>query len=76
MAAGCTPEPIEFDSLDGAPVSLFFLLIGPETAAGPHIKALSRISRLVRRDDARERLQHARSPEEFFRALQEAEANP
>jgi mannitol/fructose-specific phosphotransferase system IIA component (Ntr-type) len=76
MAAGCTPEPVEFDSLDGAPVNLFFLLIGPETAAGPHIKALSRISRLVRRDDARERLQRAKSPEEFFRALQEAEANP
>jgi mannitol/fructose-specific phosphotransferase system IIA component (Ntr-type) len=76
MAAGCTPEPIDFDSLDGAPVSLFFLLVGPETAAGPHIKALSRISRLVRRDDARERLQKSKSAEDFFRALQEAEANP
>jgi mannitol/fructose-specific phosphotransferase system IIA component (Ntr-type) len=75
MAAGCTPEPIEFDALDGAPVSLFFLLVGPETAAGPHIKALSRISRLVRRDDARQRLLNAKSPEEFFRALQEAESN-
>ncbi len=76
MAAGSTPVPIDFDSLDGEPVSLFFLLVGPETAAGPHIKALSRISRLVRRDDARERLIRSTSPEEFFRALQEAEANP
>jgi mannitol/fructose-specific phosphotransferase system IIA component (Ntr-type) len=76
MAAGCTVQPVDFDSLDGAPVSLFFLLVGPETAAGPHIKALSRISRLVRRDDARERLQKAKSAEEFFRALQEAEAAP
>ena len=76
MAAGCTSEPVEFDSLDGQPVQLFFLLVGPETAAGPHIKALSRISRLVRRDDARERLLNSKNPQEFFRALQEAEANP
>ena len=76
MAAGTTTSPIEFDSLDGQPVRLFFLLIGPETAAGPHIKALSRISRLVRRDDARDRLIGSKSAEEFFRALQEAEANP
>ena len=76
MAAGCTREPVEFDSLDGAPVSLFFMLVGPETAAGPHIKALSRISRLVRRDDARERLIRAATPEEFYRALREAEASP
>jgi mannitol/fructose-specific phosphotransferase system IIA component (Ntr-type) len=73
MAAGCTPVPIDFDSLDGAPVNLFFLLVGPETAAGPHIKALSRISRLVRRDDARDRLTRSKTPEDFFRALQEAE---
>lgn len=76
MAAGCTAEPIDFDALDGQPVRLFFLLVGPETAAGPHIKALSRISRLVRRDDARERLLQSKSAEEFFRALQEVEANP
>jgi fructose PTS system EIIBC or EIIC component len=41
MAAGCTAEPVDFDALDGNPVRLFFLLAGPETAAGPHIKALS-----------------------------------
>lgn len=76
MAAGSTPVPVDFDSLDGEPVNLFFLLVGPETAAGPHIKALSRISRLVRRDDARERLSQSKTAEEFFRALQEAEANP
>ena len=76
MAAGSTPVPVDFDSLDGAPVNLFFLLVGPETAAGPHIKALSRISRLVRRDDARERLIRSKTAEDFFRALQEAEANP
>jgi fructose PTS system EIIBC or EIIC component len=74
MAAGRSSAPIDFDALDGEPVSLFFLLVGPESAAGPHIKALSRISRLVRRDEVRERLIAARSAEEFLQALQEAEA--
>jgi fructose PTS system EIIBC or EIIC component len=73
MAAGCTSEPVDFDALDGHPVRLFFLLVGPETAAGPHIKALSRISRLVRKDAVRERLMSARDSGEFYRALQEAE---
>jgi mannitol/fructose-specific phosphotransferase system IIA component (Ntr-type) len=74
MAAGRAAAPVDFDALDGEPVTLFFLLVGPESAAGPHIKALSRISRLVRRDDVRERLVSAESPEEFLRALQEAES--
>lgn len=73
MAAGRTAEPVDFDALDGAPVRLFFLLVGPETAAGPHIKALSRISRLVRKEAVRERLASAGSPEEFYAALEEAE---
>jgi fructose-specific phosphotransferase system IIA component len=74
MAAGRAAEPVEFDALDGQPVSLFFLLVGPESAAGPHIKALSRISRLVRKDEVREKLISAGSAEEFLRALQDAES--
>jgi mannitol/fructose-specific phosphotransferase system IIA component (Ntr-type) len=73
MAAGLSPEPIEFDALDGQPVRLFFLLVGPESAAGAHIKALSRISRLVRQDSVRERLTGAATPEDFLAALREAE---
>jgi fructose-specific phosphotransferase system IIA component len=74
MAAGRVAQPVEFDALDGQPVELLFLLVGPETAAGPHIKALSRISRLVRKDEVRDRLISARDAREFFRTLQEAEA--
>ncbi len=73
MAAGTTAEPVDFDALDGQPVRLFFLLVGPESAAGPHIKALSRISRLVRREEVRARLLAARNAEEFHRALRNAE---
>jgi mannitol/fructose-specific phosphotransferase system IIA component (Ntr-type) len=73
MAAGRAEEPVDFDALDGQPVSLFFLLVGPEAAAGAHIKALSRISRLIRESAVREKLIAARSAEEFLTALREAE---
>jgi fructose-specific phosphotransferase system IIA component len=73
MAAGVTREPVDFDALDGRPVNLFFLLIGPESAAGQHVKALSRISRLLHRDSFRVRLGEARTAEEFFQTLRDAE---
>ena len=74
MAAGTAEHEIDFDALDGQPVRLLFLLVGPESAAGPHIKALSRISRIIRQDSVRERLLNATSAEEFYNALREAEA--
>ncbi len=73
MAAGVTREPVDFEALDGRPVSLFFLLVGPESAAGDHVKALSRISRLVRSDVFRRRLAEAASPADFHAILTEAE---
>ncbi|MFW6202225.1 MAG: PTS sugar transporter subunit IIA [Gemmatimonadota bacterium] len=73
LAAGLTPEPVDFDALDGHPVRLFFLLVGPETAAGPHIKALSRVSRLVRKPEVRDRLLAVTDAREFFEALERAE---
>jgi PTS system nitrogen regulatory IIA component len=74
MAAGAARTPVEFDALDGAPVQLFFLLVGPESAAGGHVRALSRIARLLRRDDLRDALRTARSGEEFLGAIRAAEA--
>jgi len=73
LAAGNSPEPIGFDALDGRPVRLFFLIAGPEALASAHIKALSRITRLVRREPIRHRLIQARDPEEFHRYIVEAE---
>jgi len=73
VVAGTTPAPVPYETIDGEPVRLFFLLVGPESAAGAHVKALSRISRLVRREPVRGRLLGARSPEEFYRAVCEAE---
>ena len=52
-------EPIEFDSHDGEPVDLVFLLLAPEHASGDHLKALARISRLVREPVMLDRLRAA-----------------
>ena len=62
------------DTLDGAPVQLCFLLVGPESAAGAHVKALSRISRLLRRDALRDALTGAASADEFLRVIRDSEA--
>lgn len=51
--------PIDFDSPDGDPVDLVFLLLAPEHAGGDHLKALARISRLVREPAALEQLRNA-----------------
>jgi mannitol/fructose-specific phosphotransferase system IIA component (Ntr-type) len=74
LAAGVASEPIDFDALDGRPVSLFFLLVGPESASGAHVKALSRISRLLRRDPLRRSLLAARTADEFLRIVRDSEA--
>jgi mannitol/fructose-specific phosphotransferase system IIA component (Ntr-type) len=73
VSAGVARQPIEFGSLDGTPVRLVFLLVAPESEAGAHVKALSRITRLVRQPLVRERLVSAGTSEEFHRCLREAE---
>jgi mannitol/fructose-specific phosphotransferase system IIA component (Ntr-type) len=73
MAAGIAPAPIDFDALDGKPVELFFLLVGPESASGAHVKALSRISRLLRREALRRELRTASSGDAFLDVVRSSE---
>ena len=47
-ALGISKKGVDFNSLDGEPVYIFFLLIAPRDSAGPHLKALARISRILR----------------------------
>lgn len=73
LAAGACPQAVAFDALDGQPVRLFFLLVGPAKSNGDDVKALGRISRLVRQETLRQRLMDSRDPIEFHRFLAEAE---
>lgn len=73
-AMGRSSQGIDFESLDGKPAHLFFLLVAPYDSAGPHLKALARISRLLKDEDFREELMKATSKEallEFIRRQDE-----
>jgi PTS system nitrogen regulatory IIA component len=51
--------PVDFDAIDGRPADLIFMLLAPEDAGAEHLKALARVSRLLRREDVRQRLRAA-----------------
>jgi mannitol/fructose-specific phosphotransferase system IIA component (Ntr-type) len=74
LVCGVSPERVPFDSIDGEPVQIFFLIVGPESTAGQHVKILSRIARLVRRENLRERLCRAQTADEFYEAVVDAES--
>lgn len=60
---------VDFASLDGAPTHLFFALIGPEDGAADHLKAMARISRLLKNTAFRERLLKGQSGAELFEII-------
>jgi len=64
-------EPIPFDSLDDEPVELIFLLLAPEQAGADHLKALARISRLLRDPVTIENLKVSRDPAALYAVLTE-----
>jgi PTS system nitrogen regulatory IIA component len=67
-------QPIEFDSVDDQPVDLIFLLLAPESAGADHLKALARVSRLLRDSSFCDRLRAAANPNELFEALTRGKA--
>lgn len=73
LAFATTAEPIEFGSIDGEPVRLVFLMLGPKAAVDRHVRLLGRISRIMARPAVRQRLLDAGDPEEVLRVLVEAE---
>jgi PTS system nitrogen regulatory IIA component len=65
---------VDFDSIDGQPTHLFFLLVVPEQSGGQHLKALARISRFFRDASFREKLLGADELDQIFRAIEEEDA--
>jgi PTS system nitrogen regulatory IIA component len=70
-AFGRSDGGIEFDSLDGKPTRLFFLLVAPEDSAGIHLKALARVSRLLKDKTFRDRLAAGGSQEQLYAVIKE-----
>ena len=74
-AFGKSESPIEYNSLDGEPVHLVFLLIGKENLVAKHIKLLSRISRLMNNEEFRKKLVEADSKESILKIFTDEEQN-
>jgi len=62
-------RPINFDSIDDQPVDLIFLLLAPESAGADHLKALARVSRLLRDRSMCDKLRGAETPEALYGLL-------
>jgi PTS system nitrogen regulatory IIA component len=68
-ALGISKKGIDFDSLDGEPAYIFFLLVAPIDSAGPHLKALARISRLLKDKYFREHLKVAKDEKAILKLI-------
>ena len=64
-------QGVDFDSLDGGPSQLFFVLVAPEDSASLHLKALARVSRLLKESSFREHLLSAKDADELYKLIKE-----
>jgi len=71
---GVSKQGINFDSLDGEPAYIFFLLVAPVDSAGPHLKALARISRLLKDKYIRESLKSAKDDKSMVAIVQQEDS--
>lgn len=72
---GVSTEGVEFESLDGEKVQLFFLLVSPPDRPGDHLRALENISRQLRDETFCRFLKQSKSPEDIVQLLEEADNN-
>jgi len=70
-AFGLSKKGVDFDSLDGEPVYIFFLLVAPQDSAGPHLKALARISRLLKDKYFRESLRGSSDVDSLIKLIEQ-----
>jgi len=68
---GLSRKGVDFESLDGAPTRIFFLLVTPENSTGLHLKMLARISRVLKNEPFRERLLQAGDSDEIYQIVKE-----
>ncbi len=74
MAIGIAREPIEFESVDGQPVKILFLLVSPADQTGPHIQALAAISKLMINEQFRHKLEQADCADDVYTLLSTPES--
>jgi PTS system nitrogen regulatory IIA component len=69
-------QPVEFESVDDQPVDLLFALFAPKNAGAEHLRALARVSRIMRQGELREQLRKARSADAVHALLVQDAARP
>jgi len=73
MGFGLSRKGVDFESMDGRPTHLFFLLITPENSTGLHLKLLARISRILKNDSFKKKLMKAAGSDEVFSIIGEVD---
>ena len=71
LGFGLSRKGVDFESIDGQPTHIFFLLVTPENSTGLHLKLLARISRILKNEPFRNRLLNAATVEEILRIIKE-----
>jgi PTS system nitrogen regulatory IIA component len=71
LGFGVSRSGVDFESMDGKPAHLFFLLLTPENSAGLHLKLLARISRLLKKGPFKDRLLQAKDRNEIYHAIRD-----
>ena len=73
LGFGLSKKGVDFDSMDGQPAHIFFLLLTPENSTGLHLKLLARISRILKNDPFKQKLLHATNRDEIYSIIKEEE---
>ena len=71
LGFGLSRKGVDFESLDGQPTHIFFLLVTPENSMGLHLKVLARISRILKIDPFKDRLLNAANGDEIMEIIKE-----
>jgi len=71
ISFGLSKKGINFDSMDGKPTHIFFLLITPENSTGLHLKLLAQISKILKNDPFKEKLMNATGADDLYRIIEE-----
>jgi nitrogen PTS system EIIA component len=75
LSFGRSLEGVNFDSMDGKPTNLFFLLMAPENSVGVHLKALAKISRMLKNTAFRQSLMVAADAEMIYQLIAEEDTD-
>jgi PTS system nitrogen regulatory IIA component len=70
-ALGISRKGVQFDSLDGEPVHVIFMLVAPNDSTGQHLKALARVSRLLKDKFFRQAIKEAKLPADIAKIIRE-----